>query len=218
MLKYKANANEKISDKKNPMEDSEYCYYQSFGRAIVGLEKALELRQGRIECVYTEDILEYADIDPDEFDFLFKSPTKLLFDIRKEIHQMMSDAAFVPEGSSREDRLSFAFRFLQKNCPMVRVLQKVNDHHIWRMSLRKIVANTATDWPPVNTPSWEYLYANFCCQFALILEKWETADFSDAHLKDCIRLADVWLSAEGMLGDTVEDLLCDWAEQQEKHV
>ncbi|MBR3131313.1 hypothetical protein IKG31_01935 [Candidatus Saccharibacteria bacterium] len=212
MFKYKANSNKKISDKKNPMVDSQYCYYQSFGRVIVGLEKALELHQGRIEYVTDEDILEYSGTDPEEYDRLFKSPERILRDVREEIYQMMSDAAIMPEGSSREDRLSFAFRFLQKNCPMVRVLQKVNDHHIWRMSLRKVVANTATDWPPVNTPAWEYLYANFCCQFALIMEKWETANFSDSRLKDCVRLADVWLSADGMLGDTSESLLDDWTE------
>ncbi len=79
------------------------------------------------------------------------------------------------------------------------------------MSLRKLVTGVATDWPPVNSPAWEYLYANFCCQFMLILEKWETTDFSDARIDDCVRLADVWLSANGMIGDTVDDLLNDWS-------
>ncbi len=210
MFKYKANKNKKATDKKNPMEDSQYCYYQSFGRVIVGLEKALELRQGRMDYVSNEDILEYSGIDPDEYDNVFKSPEMILRDVRNEIHDMMSDAAIMPEGSTREDCLKQAFHFLQKNCPMVRIMHRIGDHNIWRMSLRKIVAKVATEWPSVDTPAWEYLYANFCCQFCIILEKWEDADFAEDRLNDCVRLADVWLSADGMLGDTVDGLLGDW--------
>ena len=212
MFEYKATSNPNATSQQNPMEQSSYYYYQALGRAIVGLEKALELRQGRIENVYTEDVLAYADIDPEEFKNVFKNPETLLRDVHHEIYEIMSDAANMPKDSNRVDRLTNVFQFLQKNCPMVRILRLTNDHNIWRMSLQAVVAGVATDWPPVNTPAWEYLYANFCCQFALIMEKWETANFSDTRLKDCVRLADVWLSADGMLGDTAETLLDDWTE------
>ena len=108
-------------------------------------------------------------------------------------------------------QLTNIFKRLKKNCPMLRVLRLVNDHNIWHENLRTLVTHLTTDWGPVGTPAWEYLYANFCCQFALILEKWETSDFDDTHLEDCIRLIDVWLSVDGMLGDTVDNLLYDWA-------
>lgn len=65
------------------------------------------------------------------------------------------------------------------------------------------VTHVASDRPPVGTPEWEYLYANFCCRLALILGKWETSDFDDSHIEDCIRLVDIWLSADGMVGDNV---------------
>lgn len=89
---------QKEKAKFNPMENSEYCYYQSLGSAAMGFEKAINLRQGDITKVTTKDILDYAEIDPDEFEFVFGDPSGLLHDIYEEIQSVFTDAEKMLEG------------------------------------------------------------------------------------------------------------------------
>ena len=205
---------QKEKAKFNPMENSEYCYYQSLGSAAMGFEKAINLRQGDITKVTTKDILDYAEIDPDEFEFVFGDPSGLLHDIYEEIQSVFTDAEKMLEGMDENLQMTNIFKRLRKNAPLLRVLIALCDHSIWRMSLRQIVARLATDWPPDESPEWKYLYENYCCQFASILEKWETSDFAESHVEDCVRLAHIWMEADGMLGDTVEGLLGSWEEEK----
>ncbi len=207
---FKSNNKKSEQSKSNPMQASEYYYYQSFGKALTGLEKALELHNGRIENVGTKDILENSTINSDEFYNVFSNPQSLLNDVYEEIHDIFSDTEkLLPDMNSKE-LLTNVFTRLRKNCPMVRVLRLIKDHSVWRDNLKGLMPRLATDWPPADSPAWEYLYANFCCQFAIILEKWETSDFADDRIGDCIRLAEMWLSADSMLGDNFDTLLDDW--------
>ena len=195
----------------NPMEESEYCYYQTFGRAVMGLEKALELRRGRIDNVTVYDILDNSNVDPDDFAALFKTPRDLLLCIHDEIQAIFSCEEVMLSDMDVKLRIASIFKRLKKICPIIRVLRLLNDHSVWRENLRNFVKSIAADWPQEDTHAWQYLYANFCCQFALILEKWEESDFDDARLNDCIQLIEVWLSADGMIFDTAEGLLDDWS-------
>ena len=40
-----------------------------------------------------------------------------------------------------------------------------------------------------------------------------STDFALDRADDCIRLAEVWIEADAMIGDTVERLLDDWNDQ-----
>lgn len=199
--------------KSNPMEDSEYCYYQTFGKALVGLEKALGIRDGEINKVTTNDILDYAeDVDKEEFEFLFGDPKGLVDDTQKEIEKTFKEADTMLEGLSEEAQLSAIFERFRRNSPMIRVMLLLDKHVFWRGCLKTLAQRLALHWPPAETEAWEYLFTNFCCQFSSVLEKWETSDFSKDHLYDCVRLTQVWLEADGMLGDTVGELLLgSWA-------
>ncbi len=212
MEMYKApRINKKENPKANPMKQSEYYYYQSMGKALVGLERALELRRGRIEYVTVADILDNCDINPEEFESVFESPKQLLFDIYDEINILLSDPGTLLPNADTNQQLTDVFKRLKKKCPMLRVLRLVNDHYVWRENLKTLAPRIATDWPPVGSPEWDYLYANFCCQFALVLEKWETADFSDDRIKDCVRLIDMWIATGSMIYNSAEGLLADWS-------
>lgn len=200
----------KEKPKSNPMEESEYCYYQSLGRALVGFEKAIILRQGDVARVTTDDILDYADIDPEEFKNVFGDPVGLLNDVHKEIRRLFDEADKMLAGMDDDTALLSIFKRFKRNAPMLRVLFALNDHSIWRSSLRNFLKSLSKDWPPYGSAEWEYLYGNFCCQFVSVLEKWETSDFSETRLSDCVRLVHIWIEADGMLGDTVEGLLGSW--------
>ena len=93
---------------------------------------------------------------------------------------------------------------------MLEVLRLAADYNVWRDSMKGFVAQLSSTWPPADTAAWEYLYANFCCQFALILEKWSETDYAKQNIADCVRLAEIWLEADGMLGDTAEDVVGQW--------
>ena len=195
---------QKNDEKKNPMEESEYCYYQSLGRALVGFAKALELRQGHVCAVTNQDILDYADVDEEEFSFLFGSPVGLLDAVQNEIRKIFADADALLEGMNADSMLNSIFQRLKKNSPVLTVLRLTNNHVIWREVLKNTVLRLSVGWPEAGSEAWEYLNQNYCCQFALILEKWEAADFSDAHIDNCVRLAEIWLEVDAMAAGIAE--------------
>ena len=180
-------------DQQNPMEQSEYCYYQSFGRALVGFAKAIELRQGRFYDVTAQDILEYADIDKAEFDFLFGNPLRLIGKIEEELHKIFADADTMLAGMEADLMLESIFQRLKNNSPMLTVLRLTNNHVIWREVLKNTVLRLSVGWPEAGSEAWEFMYHCFCCYFALLLEKWETADYSEAYIDVCVKTVTAWL-------------------------
>ena len=192
---------------KNPMEDSEYCYRQTLGKALVGFAKALELRQGRITSVTNDDIFDYCDVDKDEFNFLFENPPGLYAAVHKEIQTLFSDAVKMLEDMDIDLKLASIFKRLERNSPMATVISLAGDYKIWRDSMKDFVAGIAEGWSLPGTPEWNYLYRNFCCQFALILEKWQSSNYSKDSIPDLVRLTKIWLDADGMIGETAEDLI-----------
>lgn len=195
----------------NPMKDSQYCYYQSFGRVLMGFAKVLELKNGQIQSVSASEILEQSNIDPEEFYNVFKGPQTILHDIYQEIHTIFENIESLSIDMNSRTQFIVLFQRLKKNSPMLRVLSLIHDHSIWRKNLRQLVLGRAIDWPPVASSGWDYLYENFCCQFANILEKWETTDYAEVRIDDCVRLVEIWLSVDSMIGDTAGDVLDDWS-------
>lgn len=202
------NKNEnKSQSEQNPMEDSDYCYQQTLGKALVGFAKALELRQGRITSVTNEDIFDYCDVDKEEYHFLFETPAGLYAAVQKEIQTLFSDAVKMLEDMDIDLKLASIFKRLERNSPMVTVVSLAGDHKIWRDSMKDFVAGIAEGWSLPDSPEWDYLYRNFCCQFALILEKWRSLNYSEDAIPDLVRLTKIWLDADGMIGETAEDLI-----------
>ena len=198
---------DKKTDAKNPMEDSEYIYRQTLGRILEALADILEVRKGRMSLVTSSDIIENSGIKVSEFDTVFGSPWAVIDDIYTEIRALFSDVHLMPDDTPPEMKLYTVFKRLQKNSPMLRVLRLTVDHKIWRDSLREFVEGLAQGWPPKGSGAWEYLYRNFCCQFASVLEKWEKLDFSDDKIGDCINLTIMWLGADSMIGETAAEML-----------
>lgn len=198
---------EKKESNKSPMEDSEYCYQQTLGKALVGFAKALELRQGRIFSVANEDIFDYCDVDKDEFNYLFETPVGLYAAVHKEIETLFSDAVKMLEDVGIDLKLASIFQRLQRSFPMMTVISLAGDHKIWHDSMKDFVTGIAEGWSLPGTPEWNYLYRNFCCQFALILEKWKSSNYSKDSIPDLVRLTKIWLDADSMIGETAEDLI-----------
>ena len=196
---------EKEQETANPMEESEYCYYQSFGKALKGFAKALELRQGRLSSVATADILDYADIDKEEFEFLFGDPIGLLEDIHGEILDIFLQAQQIMAGASTNLLLTSIFKRLRKNTPMLVVLRILNDHNIWRDALKNLAKEIIPSWHDYNSGQWEYIFCNFCCQFAIILEVWEATGFAEDQIDNCVRRLKAWIEADEMVARVTDD-------------
>ncbi len=180
----------------NPMNESEICYEQALGKALVGFAKALELRQGRIFLVTNQDILEYSDVDEKEYDFLFKDAYGLLEAMKEDVYKTFNDEIKLLEGLDRDEQLKCIFKRLRKVSPILTVLRLIGDHTIWTDMLRMVFTRWTADWPSMPSAVWEYMYRSFCCQFGSVLEKWEESGFDVEQIPKCIELIDVWLKAD----------------------
>lgn len=196
----------KPAETENPMEDSEYLYTQALGKALVGFAKALELRLGKTQLITVQDILEYSDVDKDEFEFLFKDAYGLLDAMKDSLKNTFTNDIKMLDGLDRSEQLKCIFKRLRKSTPILTSLRLIGDHTIWMDMLRTVFRDWTEDWPKVSPNFWEYIYRCFCCQFSSVLEKWEESGFKDELIPVCVQLVEKWLEMDASLAATLGQL------------
>ena len=212
LLKKKNQTDKKEETPENPMEDSEYIFRQQLGKALVAFAKALNLREGQLLDVKKEDILNFTDgeVDKNEYDFMFVGPKDILLYVEEEMERVFADAKTWLSEMETDQKLASVFTRLRNNSPMLTVLRITGNHTIWQKVMREFVAEIAEGWPAPDTPAWDFLYENFYCQFALVLEKWETANFAKEKIPDCVSLLKTWLAVDDIIGRNHHDVLLAW--------
>lgn len=191
----------KPEKQENPMEDSEYCFTQTLGKALVGFAKALELRQGKLYLVTTQDILEYSDVDLKEFEFLFGDPYGLLEAMRDDVHRTFNEDLKLLNGMNHHDQLICIFKRFRKSTPELTALRILGDHNVWVDDLRAVFTNCTVDWPALAPSALDYIYRCFCCQFELVMEVWEESGFSSEQIEKSVRLIEAWLTVDKFIAE-----------------
>lgn len=198
-----------MSKESTAFEQSPYPYYQDLGKALLGLELALERHSGNIGEVKNTDILAFSNIDPDVLQNVFTDANGLIKLVYKEIGALFIRLENLPTENSDELLLTM-FKELGKRAVMMKIIFLLNDYSIWKRSLRKLVTKLAKGWPLAETQEWENLYEIFCCQLQSILQKWSESSFSTEHISKCIQLTYIWLQADENVGIAAGNLLGRW--------
>ena len=182
-------------------------------QAMKGLTDAVMNRKHRTVYIRNEEILSYCSLTPEAMQMYYGNADSIINDMYREAKTL-----FLPP--DRDDGipdaqtiLSIIFRRLGKEEALVRAVIALEDFLFWKPVLRPLLPYFTANWKLFSPGVQNELFEAFSCQFHSILKKWAESDFAMERVDDCIRLAEVWIETDAMVGDTVEHLLGDWTAQ-----
>lgn len=179
-------------------------------QAIDGLLGALELRNGKLDAVSRNDILNATNMLPPTFDHYYRDASGIMKDVYKNLRgvftKMEQDIVGLPE----DEKLYFLFERLWRQKKSVKIILLIEDHDVWKNYMRNMFRGIAQSWEEFDDAQWAYLYGVFCGQFESVLKKWDTVGLKKEYIHECVRLTSIWIEADAMLGETAGDLIGKW--------
>jgi len=179
-------------------------------QALIGLVGALEKRKGKIDHVSEDDIFAFSPISPPTFIHYYKNADGVLKTVISEVSTLItrvySQKCSSADGPA-EPILTALFKALGSQPRMLKIILMTQPYSFWKKRLSPIVSQVTFSWKPYGSKKWDYLYDCFCQQFDSILRIWQEQEFDQDQLSEHIRLAELWIEADAMIGAAVESLL-----------
>lgn len=182
-------------------------------QAMKGLAGVVHNRKHRPVSIKNEEILSFCSLTPEAMQFYYGNADSIINDMYREAEMLFMPPGPEAEKPDAKTVLNIVFRRLGKEEVLVETVIALEDFLFWKTVLRPLRPYFTDSWKSFSPMIQNELFEAFSCQFHSILKKWLSVDFALDHVNDCIRLAEVWIETDAMIGDTVEHLLNDWNDQ-----